>query len=165
MNIETDELFFDNENRKHQLLVAKHLMTFSQKLLDRAKEHDNSKFSKEERPYFVKMARKLKKLTFGTKEYKEALKELKPALDHHYANNKHHPEFNNINGFSFSTLNDCIRSMDLIDIVEMLCDWLAATQKHDDGDIFRSIKINEKRYGINDQLSQVFRNTIGLLEK
>jgi hypothetical protein len=55
--------------------------------------------------------------------------------------------------------------MDLIDIVEMLCDWLAATQRHNDGDIGRSIDINEKRFGINDQLSQLFRNTIPMLGK
>ena len=31
-------------------------------------------------------------LTYGSDEYKACLTEMKPALDHHYAANRHHPE-------------------------------------------------------------------------
>ena len=46
------------------------------------------------------------------------LKEMKPALNHHYVNNLHHPEH-----------FQAVDSMTLIDIVEMLCDWTAMSYK------------------------------------
>lgn len=158
------ELFFETETRKHQQEVAKGLVWFASKLLERAMTHDKSKLEEYERAIFIEYTPKLKATTYGSEEYKQYLKEMKVALDHHYANNRHHPEFNDINGFSFQTLNDPIRSMDLVDIVEMLFDWYAATKRHADGNIGQSIDKNEKRFGINEQLSQLFRNTIGLLE-
>lgn len=164
MNNNEDILFFENETRKHQQEVAKLLVKFSQMLLERAINHDASKLESPEREIFIEFTPKLKGVTYGSDEYKKFLASMKPALDHHYAHNKHHPEFNDVNGFSYETLNDPIRSMDLIDIVEMLCDWIAATKRHADGDIGKSINLNEKRFGINDQLSQLFRNTSALLE-
>jgi hypothetical protein len=155
----------ENETRKHILLVGKYLHVFAAELLARASKHDASKLEEPEAAIFEEYTPKLAGVTYGSDEYKQYLAEMKPALDHHYANNKHHPEYNDINGYSFQTLNDSIRSMDLVDIVEMLCDWLAATQRHNDGNIGKSIDINEKRFGINDQLSQLFRNTISVLEK
>ena len=163
MNIK--ELYFEADTRKHQQEVAYFILKFSQELIKRAIEHDKSKFKEPERNIFIKFTPKLKNTIYGSKAYKQFLKEMKPAIDHHYANNKHHPEFNDINGFSFQTLNDPIRSMDLIDIVEMLCDWLAAAKRHANGNIGDSIGKNEKRFNINDQLSQIFRNTAAMLEK
>ena len=164
-NMLKEELEFENETRKHQQEVSKLLIQFSQLLLTRAMNHDQSKLESPEREHFIKATASLKGLSYGSEEYKESLKKLAPALEHHYLVNKHHPEFNDLNGFSFQTLNDPIKSMDLIDIVEMLCDWIAATKRHADGDIGKSIQINEKRFGINDQLSQVFRNTSALLKR
>ena len=162
--MEKEELFFENETRKHQQEVSNLLIWFAGRLLKRAVEHDASKLKKPERDIFIKYTPKLKSVTYGSDKYKEYLKEMKVALDHHYYKNKHHPEFNDINGFSFQTLNSAIRSMDLLDIIEMLFDWYAATKRHADGNIGKSITNNEKRFGINEQLSQIFRNTIGLIE-
>ena len=47
----------------------------------------------------------------------------------------------------------------------MFCDWYAATMRHADGDIMKSIDINEERYGINPQLSQIFRNTVEFVKE
>ena len=161
-----NEAEFENETRKHQQEVAKLLMSFAQRLLERAMVHDASKLESPEREIFIEFTPKLKGSTYGSEEYKTFLAQMKPALDHHYAKNQHHPEFNDINGFSFQTgQNNAIYAMDLVDIVEMLCDWLAATKRHADGSIGKSIDINEKRFGINEQLSQVFRNTAALLDE
>jgi len=53
-----------------------------------------------------------------------------------------------------------IRGMTLLDVVEMLCDWKAATQRHADGDILKSVEINQKRFGYSDELKAILRNTI-----
>lgn len=151
------------EIREHMQEVSKYLSLFSCELLKRAVSHDKSKLEEPEKSIFTKHMPLLKDSTFGSEEYKKNLEKMRPALDHHYACNRHHPEFNNIN--CFSPLDNSIRGMDLIDIVEMLCDWLAATKQHADGNINRSIEIGEKRFGINEQLSQIFRNTIARLKE
>ena len=46
--------------------------------------------------------------------------------------------------------------MNLIDIVEMICDWKAATLRHNDGNLLKSVEINAKRFGMDDQLKQIF---------
>ena len=57
-----------------------------------------------------------------------------------------------------------LHDMTLIDIIEMLCDWKAATLRHKDGAIRRSIEQNQKRFGYGDELKQIFINTIDVLE-
>jgi hypothetical protein len=118
-------------------------------LMRRAVNHDASKFSEEEWPYFEAATEKLKGLTYGSEEYKQSLAELKPAIDHHNANNAHHPEFHPRG----------IDSMTLLDLMEMLADWKAATERHSDGNLFRSIEVNEKRFNIGPQLSKILINT------
>ena len=59
---------------------------------------------------------------------------------------------------------DGIRGMDLLDLIEMLCDWKAATLRHADGDINRSIKENKERFGYSDELKQIFINTLKRIE-
>jgi hypothetical protein len=127
------------------------LMHFAVKeLLDRASQHDVSKLSDEEKPIFDEFTPKLKGCTYGSDEYKGYLQNMKVALDHHYAENSHHPEHYGEEG---------IAGMGLLDIVEMFFDWVAASKRHADGDIMKSIDINEKRFKIDPQLVAIFRNT------
>ena len=57
-----------------------------------------------------------------------------------------------------------IRGMDLLDIVEMICDWKASSVKHK-GDIYNSIKIGKERFNYSSDLEQIFNNTAKLFEK
>jgi hypothetical protein len=50
--------------------------------------------------------------------------------------------------------------MSLIDLIEMICDWKAATLRHNDGDINKSIELNKDRFGYSDDLAQIFKNTV-----
>ncbi len=118
-------------------------------LIRRANVHDNSKLESPEKELFDEYTPKLKNCTYGSDEYKEFLVGLKVALDHHYSKNSHHPEHyqNGINGF------------DLFDLIEMFFDWKAATERHTDGDIMKSIEINKERFNMSDQLCDILRNT------
>lgn len=118
-------------------------------ILRRAEMHDQSKLQSPEKEGFDEITEKLRGSTYGSPEYSEFLKQLKPVLTHHYANNRHHPEHfeNGING------------MNLIDLLEMLVDWKSSGLRHDDGDIFKSIEINQKKFNISDDLTQILRNT------
>ncbi len=50
-----------------------------------------------------------------------------------------------------------------MDLVEMFCDWMAATERMADGDIMNSIEINQARFGYSDDLAEIFRNTVECL--
>lgn len=44
-------------------------------------------------------------------------------------------------------------------LVEMFFDWKAASERHADGDIFKSIEINKERFGLSEQLAEILKNT------
>ena len=138
------------ETTKHILRVRDLLMEFRDKLQQRGIDHDDSKLKEPEKTGFDEMTAKLNSTTYGSDEYKQMLKDLKPILDHHYQNNSHHPEH----------YENGVNEMDLFDIVEMLMDWKASTERHDDGDIHKSLEINKVRFNISDQLYNILKNTI-----
>jgi hypothetical protein len=123
-------------------------------LESRKRKHDQTKLESPELEIFTEYTPKLKHSTYGSDEYKTFLKEMQVALKHHYANNSHHPEH----------YENGIRGMDLFDIMEMFCDWKAATMRHDDGDIRKSIEINKNRFNMSDDLVQIFKNTVKYFE-
>lgn len=140
---------------EHIQTVQRFMGTVLQDLMRRQREHDQSKLVSPEVEVFDEFTPKLATSTYGSEEYKSFLAAMKPALDHHYAANSHHPEH----------YPEGVKGMSLLDLVEMLCDWKAATMRHKDGDILKSIEFNQKRFGYSDELKQILLNTIPLLEK
>lgn len=143
------------ETYKHIQIVQRFLTLIIVDLLKRKENHDQSKLVSPEVEIFDEYTEKLKNSTYGSTEYNQFLKDMKPALDHHYAYNNHHPEF----------FANGIRGMSLLDLIEMIADWQAAVLRHNDGDIKKSIEINQKRFGYSDELKQIFLNTIKLFDK
>lgn len=131
--------------RRIQLLVHQ----FANQVMKKVIFHDKSKFESPEFDYFVRATSQLKRLKYGSEEYKKSLSDIKPALDHHYSVNNHHPEY----------FKNGVNDMSLLQIVEMLADWKAATERHNDGNLKTSIEINCKRFNINDQLKSLLLNT------
>lgn len=143
------------ETLKHIRRVNELLIDASCEILTRAKNHDQSKLEEPEKSTFDEVTPLLKDLTFGSEEYTEATKRIKPALDHHYSVNSHHPQHyeNGVNG------------MNLFDIVEMFFDWMAAGERTKDGNIMYSIAVNSERFGISKQLRKILENTVVYLDK
>lgn len=52
-----------------------------------------------------------------------------------------------------------VAGMSLLDLIEMFCDWKAATERHADGDLAKSIEINAKRFKLDPQLVSILLNT------
>jgi len=115
----------------------------------RAQVHDASKLQPFEKSFFDEFTPRLKALTYGSPEYVACLAAMKPGLEHHYQNNRHHPEHH----------ADGIRGMTLLDLVEMLCDWKAATERHADGSLAKSLVHNRGRFAYSSELQQIFENT------
>ena len=122
-------------------------------LLRRGELHDQSKLVSPEVELFTEYTPKLAGCTYGSPEYEQFKKQMRPALEHHYANNRHHPEHH----------KDGVNDMNLLDFVEMLCDWKAASERHNDGNIRKSIEINADRFGISPQLVHILENTADVL--
>lgn len=115
----------------------------------RAHRHDQSKLAEPEVATFDEYTPKLKNSTYGSDEYKSFLAGMGEGLRHHYAANDHHPEH----------FGDGICEMHAGQLIEMLCDWKAATLRHADGDLRRSIEQNAQRFGYGDEIRDLLLNT------
>jgi hypothetical protein len=143
-----------NETFKHIKRVEQLIGKIIKELLIRAEEHDSAKITNpKEKPLFDNHSLDLKNLEYGSKEYKQSLKELEPALKHHYSVYRHHPEH----------FEKGIDEMNLIDILEMLADWKASSERYKEGDIRKSLKINAKRFKINPKVMKLLENTLDFL--
>lgn len=112
--------------------------------------HDASKLRTPEAEVFKQYGPKLHGMTYDSPEYKAALAKIKPAADHHYANNRHHPEH----------FKKGVQDMTLIDLLEMLADWKAAGERHADGSMAASLDKNGDRFMIPLPIMQLLRNTV-----
>ena len=118
-------------------------------LMHRVVVHDASKFDVQEFDSVAEATKNLHSLTFGSKEHTDQLAMLDKWISIHYSKNSHHPQYyeNGIDG------------MDLLDLVEMLSDWKAATERHHDGNLDKSFNINRGKFNISPQLESILRNT------
>jgi hypothetical protein len=136
----------------------KNVEFFINKLVELAKQrgpaHDRSKLFSPEIDHFATIDRHTLDTKFGTPEYQQSLDNLKPALENHYAKNRHHPEH----------FPNGIKGMNLIDVLEMLCDWKASCMRYKEGNILKSIEINVNRHNISEDFAAVLRNTAELFE-
>jgi len=144
-----------NDTMDHINVVRRILFTIIRELETRAEAHDMSKLGPQEKLIFDEYTPKLKDSTYGSEAYKKFLIGMGPALVHHYANNRHHPEH----------YENEIKGMNIIDLVEMFCDWKAATLRHADGDLAKSVDINKARFGYGDDLLCIFRNSINIFDE
>ncbi len=143
------------DTMKHIENVRKYIRFFTDKLTTRGVEHDRLKLESPEVEIFTEYTPKLSSATYGSDEYNGFLKGMDIALQHHYANYRHHPEH----------FSKGINDMNLVDIVEMLCDWKAASMRQHDGNLLKSIETNAQRFGYNGQLKQIFINTAKLFDE
>lgn len=143
------------ETQKHIEQVRKYIRFMNDKIDMRGVKHDASKLESPEVEIFAEYTPKLNATSFGTEEYYTNLEQMKPALVHHYAANRHHPE-HFVNG---------VNDMTLIDIIEMICDWKASTLRHNDGNLLKSIEINAERFQMDGQLLQILINTARMIDE
>jgi hypothetical protein len=135
---------------RHIWHVQRHLMQVIETLNTRLLEHDQTKLEEPELSLFNEFTPKLRGSTHGSEEYEGFRKSMGEALDHHYASYRHHPEH----------FPNGIDDMNLIDLIEMLADWKAATLRHDDGDLGRSIyEVGQRRFGYSDEMRDLLERT------
>lgn len=134
---------------RHSLRVGELMGRIITELVARSTKHDISKTRPPELEIFNEFTPKLKGSTYGSDEYKGFLEAMGAGLAHHYANNRHHPEH----------FENGVDGMTLVDVIEMLADWRAATERHDDGNLGKSLRIQKERFGLSEQLFNILWNT------
>lgn len=155
--------------------VRTRLLQVVRDLLSRADDHDRSKLVEPEVAVFDEFTPKLRDSTYGSDEYKAFLDGMDEGLKHHYRVNDHHPE-HFVDGDpvaiysasypdsawrqgSLCTDRSGVHAMNLVQMIEMLADWKAATLRHADGDLGRSIEQNAERFGYGDEIQRLLLHT------
>lgn len=122
------------------------------RLAIRAVYHDMSKLTEPEKSILDAKHGALGELRYGSPEYSAALAavDMQPFLEHHYAENDHHPQHypNGIAGMSY------------LSILEMLCDWAAAGERVKEGSLAQSLAHNKGRFTISDEQFGMMLRTI-----
>jgi len=138
----------------HVSEVNENLQDIIQDLSKRGISHDRTKFQDPEYSMFCSTRPEFKKANFGTPEYEAVTKKAQVAVNHHYKHNRHHTGFHE-NG---------VKDMNLMDLLEMLADWKAASRRSPDLTFEDSLPRAFKKYNMDEALQQAIRNTIKYLE-
>lgn len=104
---------------QHRGQVAYLLRELARQFEARADLHDLSKFKLDEFSEFVDINRIAREHAFGSKEYNDSLSGNK-AIALHFSRNRHHPEYH----------EGGVNQMNLVDFIEMVCDWIAASRTY-----------------------------------
>ena len=145
------------ETVQHQEKVREIIFYMISLLEKRAFTHDVSKLYEPEVSLFAEQNAKLKGLTYGSEEYKASLEALKPALDHHYREERHHPEH----------FKNGIADMNLIDVMEWICDCKASSLRQDNGNFLLSLEGLCAKFNIPKKslLYSILENTVKMLDE
>lgn len=149
------------ETRAHIREVARRLDRAILDLSDRAMTHDDSKLESPEAEGFWEMNQisARKDVEYGSPEYKALMDSQKPVIEHHYSENDHHPKYWRTHTSAAEVPGDLISCMNLMSLIEMVCDWDAAASRYKDGSFSKSFGKNCERFGISPQLACILRNT------
>lgn len=133
----------------HKRAVQRWMQKFSLVLMDRGEKHDNSKLQEPEFSYWCKMDEE-PRYRYGTKEYKDKIERYRPLFEIHWKANRHHPEYFN---YHFD-------DVDLIDLIEMLCDWLSYRDKLSYTEASDLVHQQCQRYGFSEEKEFLLLNTL-----
>jgi hypothetical protein len=139
------------DTEKHKETVRGFLSDVIGDLAARSLIHDDSKLQEPEKgmydEYIPKIRETEREFGYGSPQYEAVVKQMGVVMRHHFDANSHHPEHyqNGINGMS------------LLDLIEALADWKAASTKSGQP---LNIEANKRRFDISDQLAEILANTV-----
>lgn len=114
---------------RHIGFVQSALLRVRQELERRGQDHDRSKWSPEEFPGFARINATARQYPYGSEGYKASIRAERPTVEHHQKANSHHPEYHQAKMPQLSEV-DGLSEMGWLDVVEMVCDWWAASQTY-----------------------------------
>lgn len=135
--------------RSHIERVRKKLNVLIDILTKRAINHDKSKLEEPELSLWKKMDQE-PRYPYGSEEYKDKVRRYSDLFNMHYEKNPHHPEH----------FPNGIQDMTLIDLMEMMCDWISYKDYIRVTEAINIVDKQSNRFGYSDEIKNVLINTI-----
>lgn len=126
---------------RHNGLVRAFISKLANALEMRGLEHDMSKFGFDEFGTIVCIKGIARRFAYGSPEYEAELNANREALNEHLLHNRHHPECH----------PGGIDDMSLLDIVEMVCDWMAANAMYGKPTWGEAVAVHAERFGLEEK--------------
>lgn len=151
---------------EHNTEVRGTMLRIAHELIQRAHEHDASKLQSPEVEEYLEYEPVIEVLPYGSEEQEAARERSRIesiSTAHHYEVCRHHPQH----------FPNGIHDMNLVDLIEMLCDWKAASEFTGWGPyagtitpfgLKPSIEKNAERFGYGDELKRILLNTAEIME-
>lgn len=143
----------EQDTQLHISAVGAFLTKVRGEIRERARQHDASKLESPEKEMYEVWRPRLDSMDIESQEYKEALAQMGDGLKHHYAVNRHHPEH----------FENGVYEMNLIDIIEMVCDWKAAAARKGES-VNMAWAANRFTIVEGSQLYCIIKNTLDFLD-
>jgi len=138
---------------RHNAAIQKLLTDISLRLYFRGLAHDRDKLVPPQKAGWDANTPR-PPLHYGTRAYYEHLVEIAQTTTRHYEVASHHPEHH----------PHGVGGMSILDLIEMLADWMDANRAHGDGNLLESIRLGVLRFKIEPQLAKILENTAAELE-
>lgn len=140
----------ESDSVAHIQTVRRELSKVIAELTRRSVCHDASKLLPDEKELLGRFGPLLDQCEFGTEAHECVAQQAADFFSLHYARNSHHPQ-HFANG---------IAGMDLFDLIEMMCDWIASSQRVNGTSVEVGLRYNITRFKIDEQLGSILRNTL-----
>jgi hypothetical protein len=152
--METNNEQVTKDIMNHKEKVLKYLNQIISNFTKRGISHDDSKLQSPEKEYYDKYSPEFWKTKYMSDEYKAIQAKMWPGIEHHITNNTHHPE----------AFEHGVKGMSFLDLMEMLADWKAASERNNATSFIEGMKINKDRWNISDDLYDAMINTVKELD-
>lgn len=135
----------------HKARVKKWATKFTHLLLARAELHDDSKLKEPELTGW-RMMDSEPWYRYGTPDYFDKVRRYHWLMELHWGQNRHHPEY--------WDLHPEWQDKDLLDICEMMIDWLSYKDVISVSEAIELVDKQTKRYNFSEELSDLMKNTL-----
>ena len=153
---------------RHRAYLADVMGHVARALEHRAQVHDLSKLQDDEFEGFSRINAAARIHKFGSPEYAEGMRQERPTIDLHFSRNRHHPERPKLMGEMaeyerglpddatyWSAHSDA--AMTFLDVIEMVCDWWAASKGYDDARPWtETVELNFAQKGKHLSVEQIW---------
>jgi Family of unknown function (DUF5662) len=150
-----DYIYHYKDYIQHIQWLMEGMCWIQSQLMLRMLTHDRTKIEADELDAYAEIVPHFKDFEYGTEEHEAHGNKLEGAWTHHTSHNKHHVEH----------FEQGMVDMTLIDIIEMVCDWRAASLRSGSFDYKRSLEIAKKSNSIPSMLAQIIENTCRVMDE
>lgn len=138
---------------EHKKKVMDIMYDIANMIMKRGYIHDDSKLQ-DEFDSWVEYYIPENERDIESEEYKKSFEALKEVREQHYMKNRHHMEF----------YNGDIKKINVVDLIEIIVDWIASASSQDKGNLRVTIEKARERFKFSKDIESIILNTLELVE-